>query len=289
MRFILVHDKIKEKKLIKLEKVTKLLELAFYSAYIKDEQPVSALVTAPPEAGKTQGVMRFAGNQGIVVLTDCTAYGIMRDYGASIKEKKVRHLVIPDLVRPLSRSKDTVHSLVAFLNAIIEEGVVSISTYAEKLGVPEGKDKEQPIPVKCGLVATLAKDILEDGRHQWSSMGFMSRLLPISYEYSTSTKLEIHKSIANRDYKSDELITLNFPTEDIALKLELKEAQELMLLSGQLAEGNAEKTYGFRLQKHIQRLAMANALKQNRDVVNTEDVQLLQELSDCINLAYYPM
>jgi DNA replication initiation complex subunit (GINS family) len=47
-----------------------------------------------------------------------------------------------------------------------------------------------------------------------------------------------------------------------------------------------EKIYGFRLQKQIQRLAMASALKNGRERVTPEDVELIQELSNYINLNY---
>lgn len=281
--------------MIRLEKVTKLLELAVFSGHIKQEQPVSALVTAPPEAGKTNLVMKFAQNAGCVALTDCTAFGILRDYGQAIRERKIRHLIIPDLVRPMSRGKDTVHSLIAFLNALIEEGVLRISTYAERVCAPKTDEdlEKQPIPVKCGLIATLAKDILTDGRHHWARMGFMSRMLPISYDYGIRTKLEIHKSIARRDYVEEAPIILGLPDEDVEIGLESPQADELLTLSTTLAgvsdRNNPEKTYGFRLQKHLQTLAMANALKNGRGKVWQEDVELIQELSSCINLEYYPL
>lgn len=266
------------------------MELTFYSAYLKGEAPVSALITAPPEAGKTETVMAFADNEGIVILNDCTAFGIMRDYGDAIREKKVRHLVIPDLVRPLARGKDTVHSLVAFLNSLIEEGVLRISTYAENIGVKPTEEGEAAMPVKCGLVATLAREILEDGRHHWKNMGFMSRLVPISYQYAVPTALSIHQSIAKREYLEQKPIKLNIPKEDATICLEEPQAGKLMELTTYI--GNKEglqETYGFRLQKHIQRLAMASALKEGREKVEDVDIEKLTAVSGCINLEYYPI
>jgi hypothetical protein len=281
--------------LIKLQKITELLELAIYSGHIKDEQPVSALITAPPEAGKTELVMKLAQNDGVIALTDCTAFGIMRDYGKAIRERKIRHLIIPDLVRPMSRGKETVHSLIAFLNALVEEGVMRISTYAEQVGAPilTTDLEEKIVPVKCGLIATIAKDILLDGRHHWARMGFMSRMLPISYEYGVPTKLEIHKSIAKKEYLAETPLKLALPNDDFKIQLIAPEADELMILSTTLASltdrHNPERTYGFRLQKHLQRLAMASALKDGREQVQKGDVELIQELSSCINLDYYPL
>jgi hypothetical protein len=191
----------------------------------------------------------------------------------------------------MSRGKDTVHSLVAFLNALIEEGVVSISTYAEHVGVQNQEGTVQ-MPVRCGLLTTMARGVLHDGRHHWARMGFMSRLLPISYTYNASTQLDIHKSIANRDYLSDAPVRLNIPADDVEIRLQSPQSDELITLaSGSnsiiTSANSPERVYGFRLQKHLQRLAMASAVKHGRDIVSQVDVDYPRSLSGCINLEYY--
>lgn len=274
--------------------IEEILELAIYSGYVKDEQPVSVLVAASVEAGKTEIMMKYPKNKGCLALTDATAFGIMRDYKDKITSREVRHIMIPDLIKPMSRGKDTVHTLVAFFNALLEEGVFRISTYAETIGV-----KEEITPVKCGLIATMAKGYLHDGRHHWSQMGFMSRMLPVSFDYSPGTQRKIHDSIANRDYLSDAPISLTLPDDDVKVTLENPEGEKLMILAAMIASAamaggaasgtSPEKIYGFRLQKHIQRLAMANALKDNRDNVTITDVEKIEELSGFINLNYQPI
>ncbi|MFC1927360.1 hypothetical protein ACFLW7_02130 [Chloroflexota bacterium] len=281
--------------MIGINTILGLLELVVFTGHIRGEQPVSTLVTAPPEAGKTSMVMKFVPNEGLVVLTDCTAYGIMRDYGQSIAQGRVKHLVIPDLIKPMSRGKDTVHSLVAFLNALIEEGVVSISTYAEQIGVQSQAGAAQnQTPVRCGLITTMAQGILLDGRHHWARMGFMSRMLPISYTYNAGTQLDIHRSIANRDYLSDTPIRLDLPSENAEIRLRSPQTDDLITLASGLSSiaasaNNPERVYGFRLQRQLQGLAMASALKHGRDVVTQEDVDYLRSLSGCVNLEYYPL
>ena len=275
--------------MIGVNRIHDILELVVWSGYIKDEPPVSALVTAPVEAGKTDLVLKFSQNVGCVVLTDATAYGIMRDYGNAIKSGEIRHLIIPDMVKPMSRGKNTVNTLIAFLNSLVEEGVIGVSTYAEKI--------VEQVPVKCGLIATLAKDVLEDGRHQWNRMGFMSRMIPLSYTYGARTKAEIYKSIANREYLKEEPVKLDLPPDEVEIKLSSPESDELMALTTALTtvltssrgKKKPEEVYGFRLQKHLQRLAMASALKDGRVVVEQKDVDLIKELSSCINLEYYPI
>jgi hypothetical protein len=46
--------------MIGIDTVLRLLELVVLSGHIRGEQPVSAMVTAPVEAGKTTAVMKFA-------------------------------------------------------------------------------------------------------------------------------------------------------------------------------------------------------------------------------------
>ena len=281
--------------MIGINNITNLLELVVWSGHIRGEQPVSVLLTAPPEAGKTSMVMKYSPNEGLVVLTDCTAYGIMRDYREAITTGRIRHIIIPDFIKPMSRGMDTVHSLVAFLNSLIEEGVISISTYAEQVGVQSLEDAGQSqIPVRCGLITTIAQGILHDGRHHWARMGFMSRMLPISYTYNAGTQLSIHRSIASRDYASDEPVRLHLPVEDVEIRLQSPQSDDIITLASGLnsiisSVNNPERVYGFRLQKHLQRLAMASALKHGRDIVNQEDVDYLRSLVGCVNLEYYPI
>lgn len=281
--------------MIKVERMQKLIELALFSAYVKGGKPVSLLTTAPVEAGKTETLMQFANNKGVLVLTDVTAYGIMRDYGQHIINRQVRHLVIPDLIKPMSRTKDTVHGLITFFNSLLEEGVYRVSTYAQRLGAPShGIGLEnQVIPVKCGLITTMAKEVLLDGRHHWSRVGFMSRLLPVSYEYTIATQAQIHESISKREYLQNIPIELNLPDEDVDIELPQKQADKLTVLSSFVASStrkeSPERVYGFRLHKQLQVLAMASALKEGRDVVQDTDVEQLMDLSTCLNLEYYAL
>jgi hypothetical protein len=49
--------------MIGIDNIINLLELVVWSGHIKGEQPVSAMLTAPPEAGKTSMVMKFVPNR----------------------------------------------------------------------------------------------------------------------------------------------------------------------------------------------------------------------------------
>ena len=53
-----------------------------------------------------------------------------------------------------------------------------------------------------------------------------------------------------------------------------------------LAQGLYPPLHGFRMQKHLQRLAMASALKAGRDTVNKEDFVNIYDISKYGNLDY---
>jgi hypothetical protein len=65
--------------LICVEPLKKLIECALISPYIKNEKPISLLIVAKAESGKTSTMKLYGQNKGIVYVTDCTAYGLTRD------------------------------------------------------------------------------------------------------------------------------------------------------------------------------------------------------------------
>ncbi len=261
------------------EDLEHIIKLVFFSGYIKDERPLSLLITAKVESGKTELVKKYIRNNGIAYMNDVTAYGIVKSLSAELKSGVLKHIVIPDLITPLSKQKSTVRSFIAFLNGLIEEGILAIQTYA--LNLSEQKD------IRCGLVTTIAQEDLFDRRHQWRRMGFMSRVLPVSYSYSRNQAIKILESIAIREYVGYKSEKLKFPKKEKKIILPVKYSRAIMPYSVSLAE--AQNLYGFRMQKHLQLLMMANALMNRRDTVNNEDLEKVKELTNYINLEYNPI
>lgn len=262
--------------MLKLEQIEEIIKLAIFSAYIKDEeQPISLLLCCEPEAGKTKEIQRARLISGIIMPTDLTAYGILSQYAEDIMERKIRHILIPDLITPLSKRWDTSASLISFFSSLIEEGVVEVRTFA--------MSKKFKHPVKCGLIACITPEALEDKRHRWADMGFMSRMLPVSWNYSKVTQRSIMDYITGRSYRQEKDLGLKLPDKDIEIKMDSTFAQELIPFSFIFAEAN--KTYGFRYQKHLQRLMMASALSEGRIEVNKTDCDKVKSLIQFLNLS----
>lgn len=102
----------------------------FISPHIKNEKPLSLLIVAKPESGKSSAMKQYRENKGIAYLTDCTAYGLTRDVLPKIVTGEIKTIMIPDLLTPLSKQTKTRQSFVAFLKNLIEEGIAKITTYS---------------------------------------------------------------------------------------------------------------------------------------------------------------
>ncbi|GAJ18755.1 unnamed protein product, partial [marine sediment metagenome] len=93
--------------MIKLGELEKLIEITLFTGYIKDERPVSLLIVAQPESGKTELVKKAKRVKGVLYLTDATAWGIINKHWDDIESRKVRHLIVPDLTVPLGKQTET--------------------------------------------------------------------------------------------------------------------------------------------------------------------------------------
>lgn len=263
-----------------LEPLADIVTLTLYTAYILNvAKPNSLLIIAKPESGKTEVLKKFISNKNVAYISDVTAYGIQRDFLPRIETGEVRHIIIPDLIKPLSRKESTVKTFVTMMNSLIEEGVSVVSTYATPLLAYKK-------PVKCGLITAITSEEFNDHRHRWSSIGFLSRILPFSYSYSMETVKKVFDSILGLGYLKERDIELKrIPKQDRKIKLPRKYAREILPSTATIAQ--AQQTYGFRLQKQFQALLQASALEKGRGVVNSTDVDRVLRLMNWVNFNAY--
>jgi hypothetical protein len=265
-----------------LEPLIDIIRLTLLTAYIKNvPKPNSVLIIAKPESGKTEVMKKFAICKNVAYLSDVTGFGIQRDFLAKIDSGEVRHLMIPDLLRPLSTKESTVNSFITTMNSLIEEVVAAISTYATPSLVSFKKH------VKCGLITAITSDEFRDNRHNWKKKGFLSRTIPFSYSYGMNTINRVFESILDLDYMKEQEIRLNIPKQDVDIKLPQKYARAILPSTTMIAE--AQETYGFRLQKQFQALLQASALDLGRRTVNRSDVDRVLRLMNWVNFDEKPI
>jgi hypothetical protein len=264
------------KTLINVEPLREVVECALISPYIKGEKPLSLLIVAKAESGKTSVMKLYRQNKGVAYVSDCTAYGITRDILPKMVSGEVRTLVIPDLITPLSKSTKTRQSFVAFLNNLIEEGVAKMTTYATVW------DKE----VKANLITAVTDEALRDGRHEWAKMGFLSRFIIFSYSYSTSTIMKILDGYSWHGlHIGEEKIEL--PDKEIDIDLPKGIADRLNPIAMKI--GEQFQLYGIRAKINFRCLLKCLAYRNKKGTVGEGEFEEFLELVDFMNSKYNPI
>ena len=243
--------------------IEKMIELAIWSGYVKNERPISLILVANPENGKTSALLKYAKNKGLCTLTDVTAYGIRRDIIPLIRLGKIKHIIIPDLLKPLNRNQSAVNDFITLMSCLIEEGVGGITTYNEKFN-----DNEDLIT--CGLISSVTPDFIRDTRSRWNKLGFLSRCIIMSYSYSKDIINKILEFQLTEQSLKIESRKLELP--DKMMDVRAEEKFNRMILPEVKMIAWANKKFGFRDIRHHITLMKANALSNGRGYVNEEDV-----------------
>jgi hypothetical protein len=240
------------------------------------EKPLSLLIVAKAESGKTSVMKIYRQNKGIAYISDCTAYGITRDILPKMVSGEVRTIIIPDLITPLSKSTKTRQAFVAFLNNLIEEGLAKITTYANVW------DKE----VNANVITAVTDQALQDGRHEWAKMGFLSRFIIFTYSYNTSTIIEILHSYSEHGLHIGKA-TFKLPDKEIDIELPKKIADRLDPIAMRI--GEQFELYGIRAKINLRCLLKCLAYRNKKGTVEEAEYKEFLELADFMNFEYNPM
>ena len=260
--------------MIGLSDIELLVSLTLLSAYIKDEKPLSALIVSKVESGKSALLSKFSDNPKTAWITDATAWGIAKHYGTELKKGNIRHLLFPEFSIPIGRSFETVQMLDNFLCGLIEEGIGEIVSFKYRA--------QTKAPYGCGVIICLSNQDFKKKEKSWFRVGLMSRLFPISYDYTEETVSNIMSYIKDRAYHNENKILLDLPKEDtVNITLPRDKADELEHITKEMVAGT--ELYGFRWQRHLQRLAMASALMRGVDTVADEDIEIVTHLKKYMN------
>lgn len=259
----------------KLEPVIEILRTVVASGYVRNAYPLSCLLVAPVGAGKTCSVKKIIGN-GILGLSDVTPYGLVKLL-PEIRAKEIKHIVIFDLVQPFSRSRYIVNNLIGFLNSLIEEGIFRIST-----GFIEVRE-----PIKLGLIAATTKRELLDKRRGWLGIGFISRMLPVSWSYSEFDVIQILQDLANNSIPQINPAEVKLRARNVKENPEI--FQKLIPYAQAIDAHERDKPLPFRRLNQLKIFLMARALLNGRNQVTEEEFQEFVRLARWINYEFNPL
>lgn len=272
--------------MIHTQDLEKVVALALTSAYVRGEKPISLMIVSDrPESGKTEIVNRFYGNTGIAILSDVTAYGFWRDFSKDLISGKLKHIIIPELLAPISRGAETVGSFIATLQMLVEEGLTEIHTGFLR---PIKLDS----PVTVGVIACLPRSAFNQHKMDWSISGFLSRFLVVTYKYDDASVDLIFQSIVEREYLIYSRINLRLDSNSsVAIDIPQAVASECRTMAETItAQARKDgKCYGFRELKSLLRMVASNVMldrclnSTDRTEANLADFAEISRLGYLIN------
>lgn len=253
--------------MIKTGELLELLKLVLFSGYIENERPLSVMLVGNVGIGKTEVLQNYKESSNIAFLTDVTYMGLIN---LLEEQKELRHLIIPDFLKITMKKQSTAENFISCLNALTEEGLSKISLFGMSKDF-KGK--------RAGVITATTKDSYAQHKKKWASMGFSSRILIVSYDYSDATRESVFEFIQNRKYITSAKEPFSLPTRNVAVTF-----------SPELAKKLRSKDSTFRSQKQLQTLAMSSALERSLTaenvVVTDEDIQRVKRLSKFFNLKF---
>jgi hypothetical protein len=259
-----------------------------YTGFIKNApRPVSGLIVAPPERGKSTEAQRWEG-LGVITLQDLTSYGIDR-YILNLSEKDremFHHVVIPDLEKIGSRNRSVKEELLAKMRILMDEGIQSVCTGRDFLNL----DK----PLRLGFLMCTTPEDIGDKRSVFRSLSWQSRCIPFTYDFSDKMKLRILDFIEEEEHNIKEKKYFH-REEKIEVKLPKHYAQRLntpaLILSKKLEafsridpiSRTQGSLIGIRPKENFMTLLKAIALYDQSQTVKQEHFEEFVELFSWMN------
>ena len=254
--------------LIGNELVRELVETVIMTGKLRGSSPVSLLLIATPESGKTSVVLSKPC-KNVKPFTDITGRGLQIVLQA---KPEITHIVINDMVAVLSHKTSVNKYTMSVLNAITEEGVMSIATPSGIEDFPIGKK---------GVITSLTTDLVGDSRNWWNKVGFTSRMLPFCYSYPENLVLHIKDSIDHavtngKNEKAIREFTIPKNEKSVVYCEEFnKRVRRIADVRSSLID-----EIGLRRLKQYHSLVQAHALLRNHSSaeVTEQDVEFLEEI-----------
>lgn len=233
------------------------------TGHLAQHDPVSLLLIAAPESGKTSLVLRN-GIKSAVYLTDVTGRGVQK---ICQRNPSVRHIVINDLIAVTAHKQSVSNYTIAMLNSMTEEGITNVVT-PDQFEKSEGNGKR-------GVITSITTEIFLDRRRWWHSIGFTSRFLPFYYRLSRSRIVEI-KELIDGDVHTMVSSLIKPPKAAQNVTIDGKMTEQIRLLSDQKSVMLHE--IGFRRLRQFRAITRAHALLRHQTVVGQDDINFLMRL-----------
>jgi len=250
-----------------------MLNLIVQTAFLKSSsKPISLLLIGLPGLGKSRLLSQLAKLKYVSYVNDITPKYLV-EFLEQVKKGEKKYLVIPDFTNCTSHGKSTKTTLIAILRSMTEEGVTNLSDYHLEFKA----DK----PVKAGLITAITNSSYREFNQIWKSTGFLSRLLPFSFDHSVSTKDRIMDDIDTKkiDQISKDIFKIKKRPQEITAPNHL--LRQLRVYEQMLSKSTDSLPYRHQIQ--LNSITESLAILRGGTEIRQEDIDTISWLCNWIN------
>lgn len=271
-----LHDGLYRKEewlmLIGLELVREVIESVIMTGRLQGHDPVSILLIASPESGKTSVVLEKEC-AGILALTDVTGRGLQE---LCKMRPEITHLVINDLVAVTAHKSSVSKYTIAMLNAMTEEGIMATAFPGNLEKFANGRR---------GIIASVPTTMARDKRNWWNKVGLSSRMIPFAFRHSDDLNIRIKALITSDREREEHKKNKVFPIPNGHIKVNIPSnyARTIQALAENVSQRMDEE--GYRRLKQFRALACGHALLRawRTPSVVEKDVEFLEKITPYIS------
>lgn len=268
--------------LIGSERLLEWVETILYSGRVKNESPLSTLLIATPECGKTSAVAHTIVEgkcKTAVSLTDVTGKGLMK---LCQQDPKISHFIFNDLVAVMAHKENVNRYTLSILMALTEEGIQMV---AGPMGIENFQSG------KRGVIACSTPGMAKDKRTWWRQHGLASRMIPFYFDHSPELQIRIKDEIekkAKGDTKRKKKVPgeielrIRIPNREVNVRMEKKFSDTIRHMAETKAVYLGDPK-GYRRLRQYLALAKSHALARGRREVSGVDIQFLERVDPFIS------
>jgi hypothetical protein len=260
--------------MILVNALSQILQTCYQSVFVKGEIPLSLLLLADTDHGKSQLILSYlpvVKHLSIEKLSDVSSTGLYK----AVKDKTDPvTIVIPDFHAIISHRASVTEGTINALMTLLQDG-------AMKIGVGPGEAIELK-GKRANLITAMTPGLLAGRAGRWRKLGFLRRMLPVHYTYSEATAMKIHASIKAGEYHHT-IEHFILPVDEPQI---VRIPQPIDADIQNLAIGVSAKleNRGFTAHKFFRVYAQARALLHRRNTIAKDDFEDLVEFSKFCNL-----
>lgn len=260
-------------RLMGVELASEYIHTIVLTGRVENAGPVSTLLIANPESGKTSIVLEKSSDY-CLNLTDVSGKGLK--FLCQIYPD-ASHFVISDMGTVMAHSQKTREYFFGMLLALTEEGIKTVAGPDGIEGIKSGRK---------AIIGCITSDQAKDNRMWWYRRGLARRMIPFHYAYSQALIIRIKDSIMGGSHKSFEegVDAAKFPKLKLNVAMRPEIATQIRAISDRRAEILGQ--LGISLLLRYQTLARAHAIYRGnwkRAEVTEEDVNFLLRIDPFID------